>query len=153
MSTILQKIEIDKYLAIKEKKFFLKNFLGLLSTDCTKEDKNPTDEKVIPILRKFMNNAYELLLLFQKSLELSGGESSVTYDSTMEKISKINAEINIIKQYLPEQLSEDEIISILDSRKGELISIPSIMNFFKTMYFGKYENKVLNEIAQKWLKK
>lgn len=89
----------------------------------------------------------ELLSIIQKVLkELSDEKEGYAKVNNQERIDSITRQENVIKKYLPQQLSEDEIraeITKLDDK-----SLPNIMKHFKTNFAGKVDMSKVSQIAR-----
>ena len=89
----------------------------------------------------------ELLSIIQKVLkELSDEKEGYVIVGNQERIDSISRQENVIKGYLPTQLSEEEIraeIAKLDDK-----SLPNIMKHFKTNFAGKVDMSKVSQIAR-----
>lgn len=89
----------------------------------------------------------ELLSIIQKVLkELSDEKEGYVKVGNQERIDSITRQENVIKGYLPQQLSEEEIraeIAKLDDK-----SLPNIMKHFKTNFAGKVDMSKVSQIAR-----
>ena len=65
-----------------------------------------------------------------------------------ENVKSLTSQIEIIKQYLPKLLSEDEIKAIIESLGDK--SLPSVMKHFKQNYQGKADMRLVNTIAKNY---
>ena len=65
-----------------------------------------------------------------------------------ENVKSLTSQIEIIKQYLPKLLSEDEIKAIIESLDDK--SLPSVMKHFKQNYQGKADMRLVNTIAKNY---
>ena len=63
-----------------------------------------------------------------------------------ETVNKLKSQKQLLNKYLPKQLSEDEIKTILNSLEDK--SIPSVMKYFKTNYNGLVDMSLVNKIAR-----
>ena len=72
-------------------------------------------------------------------------ESNVKVGRT-EKAKELTYQKNLIQEYLPKQLSEDEIKNILNTLEDK--SIPSVMKYFKTNYNGLVDMSLVNKLAR-----
>ena len=63
-----------------------------------------------------------------------------------EKVSELTYQKNLIQDYLPKQLSEDEIKNILATLEDK--SIPSVMKYFKTNYNGLVDMSLVSKLAR-----
>ena len=89
----------------------------------------------------------ELLSIIQKVLkELSDEKEGYAKVGNQERIDSISRQENVIKNYLPKQLSEEEIraeIAKLDDK-----SLPNIMKHFKMNFAGKVDMSKVSQIAR-----
>jgi uncharacterized protein YqeY len=97
----------------------VKSLLRVLIGEMNREGKVLSDERVIAIVKKMIENA------------------KITVN-----------EIQILETYLPKQMSETEIGSIVSALVFEnnytMKDIGKIMNEFKTKYNGQYDGKIVN---------
>ena len=111
------------------------NVLGVLIGDATKETKEPNDEKIIALLKKFIDNA------------------KVCIENARDDLSRLTAEkeIEVLSQYLPQQLSESDIKTLIANMvvATDDINIGMIMKFFKNNYAGQYDGALVSAIAKK----
>lgn len=114
--------------AFKQKKMGKKNFLGVIKGEIELQEGRgveSTDENVLKVLKKI-----------EKSLKQTNTEES-------------KKELEYIKPYLPEQMSEEEIREIVyDYTNNGFDSIGKIMGQFNSKYKGKADNKVVSEIIK-----
>ena len=89
----------------------------------------------------------EMIAIIMKTLkELADEKENFAKVGRDEKVNSISNQEEILKQYLPKMLSEEEIkeeISKLDDK-----SIPSIMKHFKANFAGKVDMALVNKIAR-----
>ena len=89
----------------------------------------------------------EMLEIIQKVLkELNDEKDGYLKVNNTERASLIDGQLNVLKGYLPAQLSEQEIrdeIAKLDDK-----SMPSIMKHFKTNFAGKVNMSLVSQIAR-----
>ena len=89
----------------------------------------------------------ELLSIIQKVLkELSDEKEGYVKVANQERVDSITRQENVIKGYLPQQLSEEEIraeIAKLDDK-----SLPNIMKHFKMNFAGKVDMSKVSQIAR-----
>lgn len=92
-------------------------------------------------------NDADVLAIIQKSLkELNDEKEGYTKVNNAVRVASIERQIEVIKQYLPSQLSEEEIkneIAKLDDK-----SLPNIMKHFKTNFAGRVDMSLVNKIAR-----
>ena len=89
----------------------------------------------------------ECLSIIQKVLkELSDEKAGYIQVNNTAKANDISAQEEVIKKYLPKQLSEEDIraeIAKLDDK-----SMPSIMKHFKTNFAGQVDMSLVSQIAR-----
>ena len=128
MSNLKERILKDFIVAFKHKEMDKKNFLGVIKGEIELQEGGgvePTDENVLKVLKKI-----------EKSLKQTNTEES-------------KKELEYIKPYLPEQMSEEEIREIVyDYTNNGFDSIGKIMGQFNSKYKGKADNKVVSEIIK-----
>jgi uncharacterized protein len=131
---LIEQIKADRMVAFKAKENIKKNLLGCLISDSTKIDKEPSDEFVLSIIKKFIENAKFVI------------------DKTNEKdfeFYQANQEIEILEKYRPEQLSETEILNVISMLKFQDKKLPEIMKHFKETFSGRYDGKLVSELIKK----
>ena len=130
--TIEKQIETDFLKAFKEKNVEVKSLLSTVKGEMQTMKKNLvvenlSDEESIKILGKFAKNLKENIRLM--------------YDQ------KSKTELTIIESYLPKQMSEDEVNTMLDELIASGASnIGMIMKAFATLPVDK---KLVSELAKK----
>lgn len=65
-----------------------------------------------------------------------------------ENVASLTKQIEVIKKYLPEMLSEDKIREIISTLEDK--TLPSVMKYFKLNYQGKADMKVVSTIAKEF---
>ena len=89
----------------------------------------------------------ECLSIIQKVLkELSDEKEGYLKVNNQERADKITKQEDVLKAYLPKQLSEDEIRREIASLEDK--SIPSIMKHFKANFAGKVDMSLVSSIAR-----
>ncbi len=78
--------------------------------------------------------------------ELEEEKTSFASAGRTENVEALEAQIEYISQFLPKQLSEDEIKDIINSLPDK--SIPQVMKHFKTNYQGKCDMGLVSRIAK-----
>lgn len=97
-----------------------RTLLGTLIGELDRISKNPTDEQVIQVVKKMIES-----------------NSLVNSNETLE-------ENFILSKFLPSQLTDEQIESIIKREKFN--SIKDCMTFFKDLYKGKYDGKSVSNI-------
>lgn len=123
----------------------------------------PTDEKVMATIRKFLKNAIEMKRIQDSEFERVIGHSPYdgkTYlmgeghrefmEKFVPKMQATDREISILNEYLPKQMTEDELRSVISDFKAGNIgaNVGAIMSFLKTKYAGLYDGKIASQLAK-----
>lgn len=129
--SLKERINADFMTAFKEKDMKRKNFLGVVKGEIQTEEGRgtvATDEVVMGILRKM--------------------EKSLTQTNTSESLT----ELEYIKPYLPQLMSEDQIRTILFGYKSNgLDNVGVLMGSFNRDHKGLADNKVVSSIIKEIL--
>lgn len=147
--TLKERLQEDWKQALKAKDKFRTNVISMAKaavllvekTDGNKLD----DEEVIEVLAKEVKSRREALIDFQK------GNRQDLVDAT-------NAEIEILLQYLPQQLSESEISEIVRQTVDE-VGANSMKDMGKVMAVlsqktkGRADGKLVSQIVKQYLNK
>lgn len=105
----------------------------LLNVENKAKGKETTDADVISILQKSVKELEEEKNMFVKA-------------ARQDKIDEMNIQINAVKKYLPEMMSEDEIRKIISGLEDK--SIKSVMAYFKENYAGKVEMAKVSQVLR-----
>jgi uncharacterized protein len=143
---ILDQIKADQLAARKNKDAMAAGLLTTLLSEVSIVGKNnnrdTTDEEAIAVIKKFIKNNNEFVNTVKDN---TNDKDEATYLNLLK-------EAEILNSYLPKQLSEVELICIversIDSGKTET-NMGSIMNYMKANYNGMYDGKVLSSIAKR----
>ena len=134
--------------AMKEKNELKKNTIMMVRAAILQIEKDTQkevlDDQIIQIMSKEVKKRKESLADYEKS-------------GRTDLIEQINKEIEIIKSYLPEELSEDEIRkivleSIKETGAESIKDMGKVMQIAKTKAAGRADNKVINDIVKELLK-
>lgn len=98
----------------------------------SKSGKEMTADDEIKIIRKFIKNADETL----------------SFNVSDEAKQKLEEEKKLLEAYLPQQLSKDEIDTIVVKLIDEGKTMKDIMPFFKENYNGRYDGKTVSEAVK-----
>lgn len=98
------------------------------------ENREPSDEEVLGLIRKFVKNAQE---------------TKASAGSRADVVANMEREIAILSAYLPRQLDRDELAAIIsgfketqpDANKGQ------VMAFLKANHAGLYDGRLASELA------
>ena len=89
----------------------------------------------------------ELLSIIQKVLkELSDEKEGYLKVNNTERANSITEQEKVLSQYLPKQLSEEEIRKIINSLEDK--SVPSVMKHFKMNYAGQVDMSLVNSVLR-----
>lgn len=105
----------------------------LLNVENKAKGKETTDADVISILQKSVKELEEEKNMFVKA-------------ARQDKIDEMNIQINAVKKYLPEMMSEDEIRKIISGLEDK--SVKSVMAYFKENYAGKVEMARVSQVLR-----
>ena len=129
--TLKERIHTDFMEAFKAKDMVRKNFLGILKGEIQNEEGRgtvATDVVVMRILRKM--------------------EKSLKQTNTTESL----AELEYIKPYLPEMMSETRIRSIIRTfKKDGIEDVGKMMGVFNKEYKGQADNALVSKIVKEVL--
>lgn len=135
-SLLQVQIETDLTNALKAKDELKKNVLrGVIATASTlsKVKKQSSDSEEI-----FVNSLLSEVKKRKQVLEFV--KEGPTYEATMK-------EIEILENYLPKPLSNEELITLVNELKEKGSSKGEIMKFFNTpKYKGRVDNKYLSTL-------
>ena len=102
---LIDRIREDRLLAMKARDDARKNLLGTLFAAATKDHKQPDDASVVRTIRSFVKSLEETVSL----VESRGGDAAAQ-----------RAELAILAGYLPQTLSEAELLASIDAIVAEL---------------------------------
>lgn len=105
----------------------------LLNVENKAKGKETTDADVISILQKSVKELEEEKNMFVKA-------------ARQDKIDEMDIQINAVKKYLPEMMSEDEIRKIISGLEDK--SVKSVMAYFKENYAGKVEMAKVSQVLR-----
>lgn len=133
--------------AMKEKNELKKNTIMMLRAAILQIEKDTqkelNDDAILEILAKEIKKRKDSL----EDIEKSGRE---------DLIKQVNDEMAIIKAYLPEELSMEELEKIIEEVIAEtgatsMKDMGKVMQVAKAKTAGRADNKVINEIVKKKL--
>lgn len=85
-------------------------------------------------------------ILMKVGKELDDERATYLNNGAKDRVQNIDAQIAVLKQFLPKLLSEVDIRA--EIRKLTDQSLPSIMKHFKTNFAGKVDMGLVNQIAK-----
>lgn len=129
---LLNRIKEDFMTAYKNKDMDLKNYLGFLKSEVTKESKTPDDAY---ILGKF------------KAMRKNGVESGSLNELEME----------VLNGYIPEQMSRETLTDVISNfltteNISGMKSMGRVMGYLKAEHAGMYDGRMASELAKELLK-
>ncbi len=149
MSSIKETLQDDWKNAIKQRDKFKANVISMAKADVLMVEKSGAgevdDSKVIEILAKEVKQRRDSLVEFDKG-------------NRQDLVDQTNAEIEILLQYLPQQLTEEEIRKIV-LESAEKLGTSSIKDMGKLMadvrpkVNGRADGKVVSQIVKEYLNK
>lgn len=131
----------DYIAAYKARDIVKKDILSSIISKCkykkVEKDSNGilTDEDVIKIIEKTIKELDEEILSFSNA-----------GDNYIERVNNLKAQKEIINNYMPKQLSEEEIKNLINDLEDK--SLPNVMKYFKTNYQGKCNMGLVSKIAK-----
>ena len=130
---IVEQIKLDNTTAIKEKNTTARAILSILMNKALletvkKREKNETltDVDMVAILQKTVKELTDEMENYKKV-------------NNAEQVEEIEKQIKIVKSYLPQMLSIEEITEIIAEMEDK--SVPTVMKKFKAEYAGKVDMK------------
>lgn len=149
MPTIKERLQDDWKQALKARDKFKSSVLSTAKSAILLVEKNEgiklEDEKVIEILAKEIKQRKEAMLEFEKG-------------NRQDLVDQNKAEIEILLNYLPQQLSEEEIKSIIKEAALE-VGANSIKEMGKVMakvrpaVVGRADGKLVSQFVKEYLNK
>lgn len=89
----------------------------------------------------------EMLAIIQRTLkELADEKEGYIKVGNTERANNIAKQEEILSSYLPKQLNEEEIRSIINSLEDK--SVPSVMKHFKMNYAGQVDMSLVNTVLR-----
>ncbi len=110
------------------------NKLMLLSIDKRSKGEELTETDTVTVLQKTEKELIEERDGYQKA-------------GRQETVDKLNAQLEVIKKYLPKMMTEDEIAEVIATLDDK--SVPSVMRHFKQNYQGKCDMRLVSQVLNK----
>ena len=89
----------------------------------------------------------QVLEVIQKVLkELSDEKEGYQKVNNLERVESVTHQEEVIKAYLPKQLSREEILAEIEKLEDK--SLPSVMKHFKMNFAGKVDMSLVSQIAR-----
>lgn len=139
MSELLEQIRADQLTARKAGNKAAASLLTTLIGEATKVSAEEfkkgqteiTDGKVVAKIKSFAENAKQTLAV-----------------APADRKDDIQAEIDILEGYLPQQLSEEDLTKVIGAWKADGLNLGQIMANLKAEYEGRYDGKLASSIAR-----
>ena len=147
MPTIKEKLQDDWKKAMKARDKFKSSTLSMARAAVLQAEKSDgkklDDEKVIEVLAREVKMRRESIPEFQKG-------------NRQDLVDKTNDEINILLQYLPAQLSKDEVKEYIKQAAAEvgannIKDMGKIMKNLKTKLSGRADMKAVSQLVKEYL--
>lgn len=147
--SIKDRLQEDWKQAMKSKDKFRSSTISLARSAILLVEKTDSvkleDEQVIEILAKEVKQRSEAILEFQKG-------------NRQDLVDTANAEIEILKQYLPQQLSEEEIKQLVkevaeEVNASSMKDMGKIMSELRPKIIGRADGKLVSSIVKEYLNK
>ena len=149
---LIDKLREDFLQYRKDRNEAASKLLSLVVSEADKVGKadgsrKPTDAEVIQVIKKMINANKEVIKLIKPAEEGSGKENSDVF----------KAENKILNQYVPQQMTEEEIretidLIIVDEGMEDMKSLGLVMSIMKREHTGLYDGKIASQIAKELLK-
>ena len=145
--SLKEKLMADLKLAMKDKDIIKKNTVQLVRSSILQFEKDNKveldDNGIIDVIAKELKQRRDSLPEFEKS-----GRDDL--------ISQLKAEMSVLMEYLPEQLSEEELVSIIEEAIEEtgassVKDMGKIMGIVGAKTKGRADTKLIGSIAKKLL--
>lgn len=149
MSFLKEQLQEDWKNAVKQKEKFKASVISMAKAAILMAEKagssSLNDEQIVEILAKEVKQRRDALVEFEK------GNRKDLVDDT-------NREIEILLQYLPQQLTEDEIREIvMESAKeigaSSMKDMGKVMSAIKPKVNGRADGKIVSQIVKEYLNK
>lgn len=105
----------------------------LLIVEANASGKEFTDGDVLSVIQKVLK-------------ELSDEKDGYAKVNNQERVASVIHQEEVIKAYLPKQLSKEEIIEEINKLEDK--SMPSVMKHFKANFAGKVDMSLVSQIAR-----
>jgi uncharacterized protein YqeY len=138
---VMNKARMD---AMKSKDTPTKDLLGVLIGDCTRATKTPTDEFVVAILKKSVENNK---LILGDTITVAGVVIKNT--ATQDQKDAALAEIQILVKFIPAQMTGEAIQTAIGYAKNlGATDMKGIMTYLKENHTGLYDGKVASALVK-----
>lgn len=149
MPTIKERLQEDWKQAMKAREKFRAGVLSIAKASILFVEKTDgvklEDEQVIEILAREIKQRKEAMLEFEKG-------------NRQDLVDQNKAEIEILLEYLPQQLSEDEIFEIIKQAAIEvgansIKDMGKVMSAVRPRTVGRADGKLVSQVVKEYLNK
>lgn len=148
--SIIEQVKADQVAARKARNTLAATLLTTLLGDANMVAKNaqrdtPTDEEVTVVIGKFLKRNKEMQEIIHKSVAAQESHNhSYISEAILGKLTIALEEQKILESYLPQKLSESELIQIVSAAVagGTALTVAALMGFLKANHAGKYDGKI-----------
>ncbi len=137
-----KKLQEEMKNAMKSKdKLALNTIRGVLSAiqyeEMRKSKDSLSDEEIISVIRSEIKKRVEALEYAEK-------------DGRTETVEELKAEEAVLKNFLPQQMTEEELTAVVQGYKAEnpAINMGEVMKKLKESYAGKYDGKLASSVVK-----
>ena len=137
---ILDEIKKANVQAMKDKDQVARNIYSVVMTKAMQQTivKREKGEELTDV---------DMVAILQKTIkELDDEAQNYKNANRPEQYEQIMSQQKLIEKYLPQMLSKDEILDIINSLEDK--SMPSVMKHFKLNYAGKCEMRLVQEVLK-----
>lgn len=148
MNLILGTLQTDSLLARKSgeklKAVLLTTVISEITTIGKNEGRETTDDDSLKVINKFLKGINETIKFLS---------DAPNQEDHVEALNTVNTERSILMSYLPTQLSEDDLISIINDLVDELPDrnprqIGVIVKQLKEKCGGQYNNAIASQLIK-----
>ncbi|HEY9061428.1 MAG TPA: GatB/YqeY domain-containing protein [Pseudobacteroides sp.] len=145
--SLKEKLLEDMKIAMREKDTLRKNAIQMVRSAILQVEKDSKvildDDSIIDVIGKEVKKRRDSLSEFEKS-------------GRQDLIDNLKTEIDVLMQYLPEQLSEEELENIVkqaiqDTGASSMKDIGKVMQAVMPNVKGRADGKIINQIIKKIL--
>jgi uncharacterized protein YqeY len=142
--SLLEELNADMKQAMRDKEKVILSVIRMLKSSLQNEQINAgrelTDEEILTVLSREMKQRKDSLQEFVKA-------------NRDDLVQNVQDEINVLSKYMPEQLSEEEIINIINEAIDQTgasskADMGKVMGLIMPKVKGKAEGAVVNRLVQ-----
>lgn len=137
---LIEQVKMDNLMALKEKNQLKRDVLSLvvskymnLCIDKKSKGQDATDADMLSVIQKTIK-------------ELNDSAQDFIKVDRHDKAAEIMQQVAYLHNYLPKQLTEDEVRDIITN--NHLETVPDIMKFFKEKYTGQVDMSMVSRVAR-----